>query len=357
MIIIYKTAVLISMKFGTISNFFLGIYPFLGVYISDIKAEVSVQPYPSTRTKHVGDDLSPASSIKSLGLEPKIFKRAQKWTTEEEELLLELRSQELSWNEIKKYFPERSWNALTLRYSKLTRDPSTSRKKPKPFTPEESKLLLELSKTNTTWRERAKYFPGRKANAVKNHYYNLVRGYPAPKTFRRQWTAEEDKLLIELGEEGVPWEERVKFFDNRTLRSLKRQFRKLRSTNPEQKGGFTTREDDLLIEALNAGKEIEEITQLLERSEQGVKRRIRKLRKSGRLDLVVSQIGTRPRYIVADFTLMEELAKKGVSWKDIAADYFPDRESKGVKEAYMRYQERKQRGEGKDADADADTST
>ena len=109
---------LVNMKFDIISIFILATCSFLALFVLDVKAESNVQ-------------LSPASSTKSAASEPRIYKRAQRWTTEEEERLLRLRHQGLPWSEIVESFPERSWKSLRLRYSMLIWDPSTGRNKSK----------------------------------------------------------------------------------------------------------------------------------------------------------------------------------------------------------------------------------
>lgn len=336
------------MKYGTTSKLVLGIYFFLSVCILSIKAEVSAQRRPFIRSKYDvggGGDISPANSIQSLSLEPKILlRRAQEWTDEEEQLLLKLRSQGLSWAEIEKSFPERSWRALSQRYSTLTKNTPTSRKKPQPWTQEESDLMLELSKKDMTGRERAKFFPGRKAGEVGRRHYHVVKGYPAPREFRRLWTAEEDKLLLELGERDMSWEERVKLFNNRTLKALQLRYWKLTPSNWTKKGRFTSEEDKAILEALGSGMEVEEISEMLDRSKRGVVRRIRKLEKLNRVNLRPERVKGR-QYTVAELSLIEEMVKKGMSWKDIAAEYFPERTGVSVKRAYRRYQIRKEKGE------------
>ena len=303
-------------------------------------------------------DLEPESESKQ-----KLFRRGGvQWTAEEEELLLRLREeQQMPWAEINEYFPDRSRHALRTRYYVISRDqPGKTRNKP--WTDEEDELLLELATDNSlSWVETAEWFPERSPTAVKSHYGSLMRDVPLAKTFLTHYTAEEDKLLLELAETGMPWKERAKLFEDRTVKSLKSRYRKIVSSDKgpaaaEKKeegrsGGarehFTPEEDDLLVEALGNGMTRAEIAELLDRSELGVRNRINRLGESNRLDPTIPQVASGRHYTDADFQLMQELRSiQGMFWKDIAAQYFPGRSIKGVRSAFMGYQKRNQKQRG-----------
>ena len=188
-------------------------------------------PASNNREEHANDDnlnLSPPlvnSMVKAaaselgldLDLEPepeskqKLFRRGGvQWTAEEEELLLRLREeQQMPWAEINEYFPDRSRHAVRTRYYAISRDqPGKTRNKR--WTDEEDELLLELARDNSlSWVETAEWFPERSPTAVKSHYASLVRDVPLAKAVVTHYTAEEDKLLFELAETGMPWKERA----------------------------------------------------------------------------------------------------------------------------------------------------
>ena len=234
------------------------------------------------RVKNVesSDLLSAVNSVRPAVSE--LTKRAEPWTAEEEKLLLKLRGQRMSWAEINKFFPERSWAALATKYYHLVQDPSIKKipRTVKLWTYEENELLLELVETNISWREIAKYFPSRSLKAIKGHLYFLKSDSSAPQSITSQFTAEEDELLIQLGKAGIPWKERAKFFENRTISGLKTRYSRIdpASKTPSYRK-YTSEEDDLIREGLKLGKTVKEISNLLEeRGVSSVQRRIKKLR-------------------------------------------------------------------------------
>ena len=363
----------------------LGIFSFLVLYVLDIRTELNIQPH---RRKFGQTNLS-SFSVNAAASEAKVFRRAEKWAAEEEALLLRLRGEEKSWAEIKEHFPKRTWAALSTRYYQLTRDPLITQEYRKRWTKEEEKLLLDLAKTDLSFEEITKQFPGRTVKAVRNKYTNLLKGYSMPKKYYKSYTAEEDELILQLHKEGVPWKERVKFFNNRTLNALQNRLKALTSLNftadedellldlekedipwkerltyfnnrtldelrkrfkdltaaPARSGSkYTPEEDDLIVEAVEERKTIEWITQLVERSPKQVKERIRKLEKSGRIDRAPHLAKFRD-YMLADIELIHRLVEKGESWNDITTKYFPGRNIMSVRGAYDRHQARKQKEE------------
>ena len=284
-------------------------------------------------------------SSKHFASEPRIFKRAPLWSTREDALLLELRGQRLSWPEIQKSFPDRTWTAIKKRYYKLTEDPNRVKKAQKAWTKEEKKLLVELAESNIPWKEIAKSFPERNIPSLRDKYRYLIRGRSIPKTYKRRYTAEENELLIKLAEEGVPWEERVKFFDNRTLQALESQYTKI-ATSKSWPPVYTSEDDDSIIQSLKSGLPVEEIAELIGRKPLGVRRRIRKLEKLNRVE-PAPQIAKYRRYTAAEIKLITKLVNKGVPWSEIASKHFPGRSSKNMKESYLMRQKRKKEREEK----------
>ena len=367
--------VLMNMKFNISSaglGLVLGAYSFLlgSCAVLDNKAaelaEVDSVPSYSSKVRqtysHVtsrardahrsSSDLSPVDSVTVAASEPtKILKRArgEPWSREEENRLLKLRGQGMSWAEIHEFFPQRSWEAVSGRYYRLSGDPSAKKppKKAKTWDAEEDKLLLELREENLPWVEIAKRFPARTAGAIQHRYRLLRRGNPAPEDVVRNYSAEEDKRLLKLAKSGIPWEERVKFFENRTLRGLKARFDKISPVKSSKKGPFTPKEHDLLLKALESNKTIEEISQLIGRKPEGIRRRINKLEQLNQLDLVPQMMPGR-NYKDTDFELMGRLREENISWRDIAFEHFPGRPFSALRRAYGRYLQRKRRGQEKE---------
>ena len=340
------------MKFEIISSLVCGTLTFLNLYVLDVRAEVYPKIRQSStlasrvaRAEHVERDLSSVNSIKSAASELKVFRRAH-WTSDEEQHLLNLRNQQQkSWDEINEIFQQRTWQALVAKYYRLTGDLSTTDKPPKnsPWTYKEDKLLMELVKASTPWEQIAKKLPRRTEKAVRSRYYYLTKDKSVPKVIYRPWTAEEDKLVVELVEAGVPLKERVKFFNDRTVEALEQRSKKL-VPSPLR---FSSEEDDLIIKALDSGMVTKEISQLLDRTTRAVNKRIKRLEQSNRIK-PAPQIANNRRFTVADFKLMDEMVEKDMSWEDIATEYFPGRSPKRMKSSFKRYEEQKQRGETKE---------
>lgn len=309
------------------------------------------QAYPySLATSHAkifaeGSDLSPIGSVEAAASEPtKLFKRGRRWTSDEEELLLKLRGQRMSWAEIEKYFPGRGWKAVSTKYYDLVRDPSAEKtsSKTKFWTREEDKLLLKLVEINTSWEEIGEQLPGRTLGALKSRYKFLINGpRKAPEGVAKEFSAEEDKLLLELDKKGVPWKDRLRFFENRTLPAIQSRFVKITPLRSPALRKYTPEEDGLLREAIESGKTVEEISQLLGKKPLSVKRRIIKLEELGQLD-PPPQTAHKRSYTDAEFELMHEMRKKKMTWKDITAKYFPGRSNLALSQAYKRYMQREE---------------
>ena len=297
-----------------------------------------------TRAAEFDSNLSPiAISVKPAVSEPKLLRRGKPWSDEEEQRLLKLRGEEqLPWAEIAELFPERSWRAIMAKYYKLTRDPFQNSKPLDLWTDEEKEILLDLKEDNLSWDEIAEHLPRRTAKAIKTKYKTLTEDFQAPKEVLKLYTAEEDELLVKLGKMGIPWKERATYFNNRTLRSLASRYSQIKPPGLGQLGAFTREEDKQLIEALELGMTDIEISQLLQRRVEGVRARIRKLEQLNQLDPAPQIAKGRP-YTVADYDLMREKVDQGMSWKDITIQYFPGRSIGSIQQSYRRYLSREQR--------------
>lgn len=370
-----------SLVLGTTFFYFFFFFFSLVFCVSDVRAEVTVQPYSHKLGRTY---LSPVDSVRSTTSKPKVFRRGEKWTAEEEERLIRLRAQSLSWQELADvHFPWRTGDALRTKYSMLTRDPSKPPRKTRRWTKEEKDLLVELVEMGESYEEIAKRFPGCSPNTLQAQYRSLTQGRHVPTTVFKKYTAEEDErvlelrreglrwreivllfddrsidslrrrykvliasdftseedeLLQELEEENIPWTERVTFFNNRSLDALQERLEDLKRSNPR----FTPEEDDTIVEALELGMSVSEVVQLLKRAQTSVYARIRKLKTLGRLDASVAS-RRRRRYSTDELELISELAETGMSWKDIASEHFPGRGGMNVKKAYDRYQVKKQK--------------
>lgn len=367
-----------------ISSLVIGIYFPLGFCLSDIKAEDGVQLLSSNIWQPQGvisncaehdynGQLSRIGSAKPASSELELVKRGQRWTSEEKELLLKLKEQNMSWKDISKFFPGRNWSAVTAKYNVLKKSQSTAENKQdevKSWTDEQKKLLLELKKANLSWVDiiealpegslrsaLAHYFPWvdtaealpeRSLQSVLLHYFSLPSSPQLPTAEKsvRHYTAEEDALLLELVESGVPWKQRQAYFKNRTLASLISRDSLLRrrqgKTSPRASPkSFTPEEDDLIVKAVKSGMDQAEIGRLIGRYRGSIRGRIKKLEKLNRLDPTRQKSKGSP-YTAADLELIRTKANEGMSWEDIATQYFPTRTARGIRNA-LEYNNRKKR--------------
>lgn len=397
------------MKFRVVISLFVGIYS-VSLHASNVRAELGLHSSPPAirqtnspvvRAENVNGNMATLAPVESAAPEAKLFRRNQPWTYDEEQLLLKLRQeQEMPWGEMIEYFPGRTWRGIQTKYHDLTGTKQKRLKELRAWTDEENEILLDLRKAGKSWEEIDKVLPGRSVVAIMMHYAYLKKDKKAPKSVSRRFSAEEDKLLLELAEADVPMKERVKYFDNRTASSLYGRLSKIKPTKGQRKirknfsaeedklllelaeagvlpeervkyfdsrtasslnsrlsrliptnrqGKFSPKENNLLIEALKKGKTLEEIAQSLGRSVRAVRARTKKLEKSNRIDPVPQLVKGRD-YTDAEFDLMHEMYRKGMSWEDIATEYFPGRSGASLKVSHHNFRRKKQVGEGDDAD-------
>lgn len=363
--------------------------------------EVGFQSYspearsPHSATSHAEDVVVDIPSLSSIGdalPAPKLIRRAGRpWTGDEEQLLLQLRDeQEMAWSEIAEYFTDRTWTALKIRYHQLTRDSSAPpRGKANAWTSEEEARLLDLVESGVQFSEMPQILRGRTLKAIRSKYRTLTEGFPAPNLYKKQYTAAEDELILELAEAGLTWDEIAKHFKWRNANSLRRRFAKLTSTtrrrySPEEdelilqlaqlnitwkemakhfngrsvksikqryvqlapdrpriRSYWTPEQDKELIEAVEANMTWLEMSDLFGKTVSTLKNRVSVLLRSGRLDQTPQIASNRP-YTVADFELMRNSVEKNMSWNDIAREHFPGRSAESLRKSLRRYQNRKE---------------
>ena len=187
------------------------------------------------------------------------------FTVEEDALIIKLKEvDEMSWEAVGRYFPERSHYAIQCRYSKKLRnivsegrdalieqgfefgEVQPEQAPDDSFDDEQDELLVQLREEHELeWNVIANRLPGKTAEAIE-HRYNILLGFTeeepaafnqgkrkhanpryanAPKNHSRPYTREEDELLIKLREvDKLPWEILAQEFTERTWLSLQKRY-------------------------------------------------------------------------------------------------------------------------------------
>ena len=297
---------------------------------------VATRAFLTSDGRHAGNnDGLPAPESNLALTTPKLLRRGQRWTEEDKARLIELREEGKSWKELMGFFPDRSWKALRSRYYLLTEDPSAPPKaKRKDWSPVEDKTLLRLFNDGLSWQQIAESLPGRTAEAAYGRYRRLSNDESQPpEIFQKQYSAEDDELILDLIKKGTPWAEITERFEGRNERSLKIRYRVLveeRTVRP-----WTSEDNDRLLTALEERRPLEEIARLLDRSENAVTVQERKLRLSGRIGQTI--LPAKNRFTDADYKLMGDLREQGWTWKKITNERFPGRSIGGVCKGYYKY--------------------
>lgn len=140
--------------------------------------------YKKFKTSNSNEGLSAGANSEAMllgSVRPNPNHPKSRMTPEDDELLVRLKEDaRLTWREITTYFPGRSKDTLGSRYRalKLSEKPGIM-KRNRSYTPEENQRLLELKKKSLSWPEIVEYFPGRSPDAVKHHYYSLLKHAPS----------------------------------------------------------------------------------------------------------------------------------------------------------------------------------
>jgi len=142
------------------------------------------------------------------------------WCKEEDDRLLEAVKMHGTdnWKAVAGLVTGRSAKQCRDRY-KLKLDPTINHG---PWTKSEDDRLLQLaSEYGRAWTKIARNMPGRTENAVKSRISSLERS----KT--KDWSSEEDSLLVDLRKKNVDFDQMVKYFPNRSLHSIKKRWETL----------------------------------------------------------------------------------------------------------------------------------
>ena len=164
------------------------------------------------------------------------------WTPGQVKLLQHLKANGKSWKEITKAFPGRSQGAVESRYIRITKNASKSNKSQKQWTSEEDERLLELAEDGLSWEGIAKQLSGRSLDAIARRYKQLG----------GDKQAKEDAMLIQAIGEGKTWEEISQALGKSEVKvkgraSMLRKLGRITLTSLKQIHPYTDAELELLI--------------------------------------------------------------------------------------------------------------
>ena len=141
-----------------------------------------------------------------LTRDPSAPKRApgDAWTGQEIKRLRALVKAGLPWKEIAEYFPNRTQSAVHSRYKALLDGRPTPKAPRRPFTAEEDELLIKLKGEGMSFKKMSSSFTGRSGSTLAARYKGLSRlGDLDEIQSRKRWTVEEDQRLMKALEQGM----------------------------------------------------------------------------------------------------------------------------------------------------------
>lgn len=241
---------------------------------------VMVDRAPMAIRQHYYDVLEPASRMDYIPIAADGRKLNRAWSKEEDAQLLALHAEYGNkWTRIAKVMRDRSSATIQRRYKQYL-DPTVKRGG---WTAEEDKIIMDLG-PKREWTKIAKLLPGRSQSAVRDRYKSfeiraakVSAGRPVL-TMKRVWTEEEDVKLLALYAEHGPnkWKSFVVHFMGRSHQAIRERY--TRHLDPSLKKGGWTAEEDKVILALGSSSKWTTISkQLPGRSDKAVRDRHRNL--------------------------------------------------------------------------------
>lgn len=166
-------------------------------------------------------------------------KKMDRWTDEQDEMLVQLMLEGKSWEEIAAALPPpgRTPYAAKGRYRNLRENSNINAlADDKSYKPEDDQMLLKLRWEGKSWNEITKALSGpeRSLDSVRKRYHKLkkLHGLEAAPTEHKRttYTPEEERRLVRLKESGKSWKEISEAFPGHSFNSLKvRYHQKLKS--------------------------------------------------------------------------------------------------------------------------------
>jgi len=199
-------------------------------------------PAPS---QHSGIDASSKHSAEVPARRGRENFHMQKWTPEEDALLLELRRNGMRWVDMGPLLNGRSRDSIRHRFhgnpalATATGTPET--RVTSKWTAVEDALLLDLVSQGKAWKDICQSFPGRSVEACRNRNMRYLRHAAFPGTTPRKqtrrgpsgkllmhWLAEEDAALVKLREDGLEFTDIEKIMPGRSATACKTRLQMLK---------------------------------------------------------------------------------------------------------------------------------
>jgi len=143
------------------------------------------------------------------------------WTKEEDDLLIKLvgNDENISWSSIVRHFRDKNPSQLAGRWDKVL-NPALIKGS---WTREEDQVIIDFVSVNgeKDWAKLALMLPSRIGKQCRERWKNHL----DPKVIRKEWTQEEDELLIQLHQEyGNSWRKISLHFSGRTDNCVKNRW-------------------------------------------------------------------------------------------------------------------------------------
>jgi hypothetical protein len=194
---------------------------------ANLRKALELYPDESTRAwKRIAMHVPGRTHIQCLQRWSKVLKPGLikgSWSKEEDAILSRLVLspcvlQTWGWGKIAQKIPGRTAKQCRERW-RCNLDPTIDKS---PWTPEEdAKILLLQGELGNRWATISTQLKGRTENAVKTRYRSLLRKK------KKQWTPEEDSVLLRLKRYGSSWKEIAKALPSRTKNGVKVRYKHL----------------------------------------------------------------------------------------------------------------------------------
>lgn len=170
---------------------------------------------------HSGDnEYNPIQPSRSMGSQGP--RNGVPFSPEEDAKLIELREKDWTFLKISQELPGRSEASCQARFNKYLKDGKRHALKFPKWTLEEDELLISLRTRGMEWKDIADELPRRRSTACHTRFNRCYRD--AQLRMALFWTPEEEALLTSLVEHGMGWEDIAQQLPNKTAKVCELQW-------------------------------------------------------------------------------------------------------------------------------------